>query len=934
MKKLLLSVCFLILISTVVKAQSTHTIKGRTIDTASTTLLAGTSVAILNAKDSTLVKFTRTTDNGLFEINGVKPGKFILLVSYPKYADFVDQFTLDSTNSVKDFGKINLTGKAQLLADVIIKGNRAGIKIKGDTTEFDPRAYNIEPNSKVEDLIKQFPGIQVDKDGKITAQGETITKVLVDGEEFFGDDPTLVTKNLRADMVDKIQLYDKKSDQATFTGIDDGQKTKTLNVQLKEDKKNGYFGKVEGGIATDKYYSGQAMFNRFWGKKKFSAYGITGNTGQVGLGWGDADKYGGNSFQVSDDGGIYFTGGGDDDFEGWGGQYNGEGIPVARTGGLHFDNKWNKDKESLNVNYKIGSIRLTGDRDDINQQNLTTSIINTEASKTFDKSMLKNKVDLTYEIKLDTTLTLKVGVDGTIKNSTNDQTEIRNSTNGQGEKLNYLNQTLTNDVDDKVFNINALLSKRLKKKGRTLSLSLSGSNSVSKGDGYLNSTAEFYRTSETTQDSTSIVNQNKVNDITNNVFKSNLTYTEPLSKTLTLAINYGLNLISGKSDRKSFNQSASGSYDILDPIFSNNYELDQTINQGGAIFNYKKDKTIISFGSKFSGVDYKQYDVYKDEYYKRNFINYMPQASYQYNFKQRSSLRLRYNGSTNQPSIDQIQPFRNNTDQLNTVIGNPDLDPSFRNNFNASYNSYKVLSDQYFWLSSSYSFTLNPIISDVTTSKGGKSTSRFVNLDDKMTTNFSLYSNFGRKIKAIDMNVGFNANFSANSSYNYITTDMITQLNKTKNSNYGVSLEVSKYQEKKYNFNVGFGPTYNVASASVNERGNSDGWGWNGSFWSSVQLPGKLEIGTDGNYQFNGKTQVLQETFERFIWNASVTKKFFKTENLKVSISGKDLLNQNVGFSRSAYNGNINQSTYTTIKRYFMLSVSWDFTKMGGVVKK
>jgi len=928
MKRLLLFVCFLISISFYVKAQ-THAIKGRVIDTASTSILSGTSISVLNAKDSTLVKFTRATENGTFELNDIRNGKFILLVSYPKYADFVDHFTLDSTKQVLDYGKINLTGKAKLLADVIIKGNRAAIKIKGDTTEFDPAAYNIEPNSKVEDLIKQFPGIQIDKDGKITAQGQTVTKVLVDGEEFFGDDPTLVTKNLRADMVDKVQLYDKKSDQATFTGIDDGEKNKTLNIKLKEDKKKGYFGKLQGGIGTDNFYQGQAMFNKFWGKKKFSAYGILGNNGQIGLGWDDRDKYGSSNFQVSDDGGIYFNGGGGDDFDSYNGQYNGQGIPIARTGGLHFDNKWNSDKESLNTNYKIGSIRVKGDRNTLSQNNLSSGVINSNSDQFYDNDMFRQKLDATYEIKLDTTLTLKVSVDGTLKksNTLNDYGTL--STRVDHSLLNKSNRSLTNEVNDQIFNINALLTKKLKKNGRTLSLNLNQSINNSKSNGYLNSMNEFYGVTGI-PDSAQTINQRKVNDIRSSTFRSNLAYTEPLSKSLSIIINYGLSIINGKSDRESFNQSAGGNYDILDAQFSNNYELDQIINQGGAIFNYKKGKTLINFGSKFSGVNFKQSDLYNNKTYDRSFVNYMPQASYQYRFSQQKSFRINYNGNTSQPSIDQIQPVRVNTDPLNITLGNPDLRPSFRSNLSASYNSYKVLTSQSIWLSASYSFTSNPIVSNVFTDTVGKSTFQSVNISDKMPSNFYFYGNFGRKIKGIDMYVGLYANANGNTSYNYINS----ALNQTKNYTYSGGININKFKEKKYSFYLSFGPNYNTTMASIQQTANSDGWGARGDGSFTVYLPGKFEISTDGEYQFTGKTQTFNENFERFIWNASLSKKFFKAENLKMSISGNDLLNQNVGFSRSAYNGNITQSSYTTIQRYFMFSVSWDFSKMAGDIKK
>ena len=925
MKRILLSACFLIFCFLSAKAQNLHGIKGRVIDTASTTILGGTSVSVLNAKDSTLVKFTRAAENGSFELLNIKNGKYILLVSYPKYADFVDHFTLDSTKRDVDYGKINLTGKAKLLADVIIKGNRSAIKIKGDTTEFDPQAYNIEPNAKVEDLIKQFPGIEIDKDGKITAQGQKNVKVLVDGEEFFGDDPTLVTKNIRADMVDKVQLYDKKSDQATFTGVDDGEKTKTLNIKLKENAKNGYFGKAIAGVGTDEYYQGQLMFNKFAGKKKFSAYGLLGNNGRVGLGWEDSQKLGTQSgTTVSDDGGIYFTSSGDE-FEGWGGQYNGQGIPVARTGGLHFDNKWNSDKETLNTNYKIGSLRVFGDRNTISQNNLSTGIFNNTSTQNYDNDIFRQKLDAMYEIKLDTTLTLKINLDGTLKNSKTFQDYVT-STEDEKRLLNTSTRTLTNDADDKIFNINAFLTKKLKKKGRTLSLNLSQSVTDNKTDGFLKSNNTFYKTNPT-RDSIVIVDQQKINSIENSVFKSNLAYTEPLSKTLTVIVNYGLTLSSGRSNRKSYNQSPTGKYDDFDTEFSNDYQLDQVINQGGAIFNYKKGKSVFNAGSKFSGVNFKQEDLYNKVRYDRKFVNYMPQAMYQYNFSQQKSFRINYNGSTQQPSLEQIQPIRVNTDPLNITLGNPDLRPSFRSNISANYNSYKVLSSQSIYISGYYSFTKNPIVSDVTTDTTGKSTFLAVNLPGKTPSNFSVYSSIGRKILGTNLGVGFNLN--GNTSYNFINS----VLNQTKNMTYSPQININRYKDGKYNFYAYFGPQYTTTVASVQQAFNSNGWGATGYFSGSVQLPGKFEIASDGEYTYRGKTQAFNESFKQFLWNATISKKFFKAQNLKTSIQGFDLLNQNQGFNRSAANGNITQSSYRTIRRYFMFTVSWDFTKMGGGVK-
>lgn len=256
--------------------QHRYTLKGSVIDTASNVKMVNVSVSVMSAKDSILADFGRTNTSGDFQLNRLKPGRNILMLTYPGYADYVEYIQIDSLQGVKNLGPLKMILKANLLAEVLVKAKAVAVKVKGDTTEFNAGSFEIQPNSRVEDLLKQFPGIQVDKDGKITAHGETVRKVLVDGEEFFGDDPTLVTKNIRADMVDKVQLYDKKSDQATFTGIDDGEKTKTLNIKLKEDKKSGYFGKLEAGGGTDDFYRGQSMINVFKGKKKFAAYGLGG----------------------------------------------------------------------------------------------------------------------------------------------------------------------------------------------------------------------------------------------------------------------------------------------------------------------------------------------------------------------------------------------------------------------------------------------------------------------------------------------------------------------------------------------------------------------------------------------------------------------------------------------------------------------------------
>jgi hypothetical protein len=932
--KYILTVILSCLVCGLVSAQTNYNIHGSVADTISNVKLHNTSIMVLNAKDSTLRKFTRATADGTFSINNLGKGKFILVASYPKYADYVENFTLDSAHTSHNFGRLSLILKSKLLEGVIVKGTRAAIKIKGDTTEFNASSFTVQPNARVEDLLKQLPGIQVDKDGKITAQGQAVPKVLVDGEEFFGDDPTLVTKNIRADMVDKVQLYDKKSDQATFTGIDDGQKTKTINIKLKEDKKNGYFGKLDAGIGTKKFYQEQLAFNKFWGKKKFSAYGTLANTGKTGLSWEDNSKYGSANNVEMVDGNIYISGGSSDELESFSGQYNGQGIPVARTGGLHFDDKWGGDKYNFNGNYKIGSLGVIGTLNTQNQNNLPSgssastnqNYIKSNTDQNFNNYIFRQKLDGMYQIKLDSTANLKITFDATLKNNETRSDNASSSVRGEDVLLNKSDRRIDNKGDQNLFNASGLYTKKLKKLGRTISLNVTESLNQNDTKGNLYQKIDYYKQTGLI-DSTKLVDQYKINSIKSNVVSTNFTYSEPFTKYFSVVVNYGFGLNNSTANRQSFAPSTPGAYNRLIDSLSNNYQLNQVSHQLGAIFNYKKEKTIINFGTKVRDVRFQQEDLMSTYSYKRHFLNWNPQASYQYRFSQQRSLYFNYTGSNTQPTIDQVQPIRNNNDDLNIIIGNPDLSPSFTHRFNLNYNSYKVLSDQSFYMGGSYGFTSNPIVNNTfTDSLTGKSRLQYINLGNNTPSNFSLYTSYGRKVKFIGVNIGTNLNANGNTYYNLVNN----ALNRTRSYNFSAQIRLSKYKQKKYDFYGNFGPTYTTSASSLVTSVNNNGAGFTSYQYINYYFPGKIQFNVEGNYEYRAPTKSFNEKFSRYLINASLIKSFFKDESLKITMTGNDLLNQNTGFSRSANGNSLTQTQYTTIRRYFMLTLTWDFNRMGG----
>lgn len=927
MKQLYLALLLSLGLSSGLFAQNPYTIKGIVADTSSSSRLHNATISVLNAKDSTLYKFTRAAANGTFSIPTMKKGNFILLLTYPNYVDYVAPFALDSANLSVDFKVISMNSKARLLNEIIVKGQAAAIKIKGDTTEFNASSYTIMPNDKVEDLLKKFPGMQIDKDGKFTAQGKTVTKILVDGAEFFGDDPTLVTKNLRADMVDKVQLFDKSSDQAAFTGVDDGQKTTTLNIKLKEDKKNGYFGKVDIGAGTEDFYQGQLMFNKFKARQKFSVYGTTSNNGKTGLSWEDSNKYGGGGGDMQFvDGGIMISNGGGDELD-YGGGYYGEGIPIARNGGAHYDTKWNNDKETINTNYKIGNLGVKGTKNTLNQDNLPTGIINSNSDENSDKYIFRQKLDATYSIKLDTTSNLKVSVDGALKNNTIVSNYTTIGRREDNTLLNTGSRSNDNKGTEQAFNISAFYNKKLKKLGRNFSINLSQRINQKNSEGYLKSKNDFYEPDESLKSSETI-DQLKDNDIKTSVFTSNFTYNEPISKALSLVLNYGISINNSNADKKSFNASAPGKYDLLDPKFSNHFEATQFINQAGAVFSYKKAKTVLNFGTRVSAVNFDQFEVYSNQKYDRSFINWIPQASYQYKFSGQRSFRFSYNGNTNQPTIDQLQPVIVNTDALNTPIGNPNLKPSYNNNLNVSYNSYKVLTNQSINLNASFSFTNNQIVNYTITDAKGKSVRQPINLTDKTPFNFNFYTGFGRKIKFLGVDGSLNFNGGGSKSYSYINQ----ALNATVSSRFSPQVSISRYKDK-FEIDLSFGPSYNSQESSLQKNLSNKGWGSSGWGYFKIILPKKITIAADAEYSYTPKSTSFNNSNEQLIINSSISKSFFKKNDLTLTVKGNDLLNQNRGFNRFASSNSITQTSYNTITRYFMFSLIWDFNKMGGVSK-
>lgn len=906
MKYLLLAVC-MIAMSPVTAQQAV--VEGRIMDSSESAPVNRVAVTVLRAKDSILVAFARSVANGTFKIHQIRPGRYILLVTSPQYVDYTSFFNVDSLQTAHPIGNINLISKSKLLPKVIVRAGLS-IRIRKDTTEYDVSSFKVRANASVEDLLKELPGIQVDSKGNISIRGKSVTKVLVDGEEFFGDDPTLVTRNVKARMVDKVQVYDKTSDQAAFTGIDDGKKQKTIDLKLKEEAKNGYFGKIIGGYGTADFYTNEAMFNHFKGKKKIAAYITHINTGKIGLIGSQPDSYAsGGNVPIQND------------LDKWSGLFEGKGIPSVLGGGFHFDNKWNNDQNSFVTNYKLARLGINSNESTILLTTLPENTLLSSEVKESKNSSVRQGLDLSYNVQLNSVSSIKMDVNGYLLNKTIDERfQSESRLENQESLINDGRRNVRSESNNSGFEANFLWRRKLTKVGRTFSINLNLRNNSADAGGYLFSSNSFYNRSGTI-DSLFVTDQYKTSNTYSTILGGKATYTEPISKEGFLVLNYSINSHESRSKTLTFN--GANNYKLLDTFFSNEYTLSQISNGGGIAYVLNKLKLHFQIGSDVSSVIFDQYDVFARNRLKRKFVNWFPVTEANYQFNPFKSIKFRYSGKTRQPALYQIQPIINNNDPLNVYVGNPALVPEFMNSLGLNFVSFKAKKSKMMTAEGNYSIITNPISTSVFVDSSGKTIVSYLNRSGSTNSNYYLNATYGQQLNFRKLNFGFTLTASgnrysniSNSQSNILTSDAIN-----------LNVILSRFRHTMYRFTLLFGPGYKINRASLSPDIDNDFFEYQINPDIDIYFRGDLQFHSDASYLWQAKTEIFKETFSRILWNAWIGKTFLKNKSLLLKVSANDILNQNVGFSRNYYENSIGQNSYNTIARYFLISLQLDFNK-------
>jgi hypothetical protein len=793
------------------------------------------------------------------------------------------------------------------------------VRMRGDTLEYTADSFAVKPGANVEELFKRLPGFDVDKDGKIIAQGQEVKKILVDGDEFFSDDPAIATKYLQADAVDKVQVYDDKSERAKLTGIDDGTRTKTINVKLKKNRKNGYFGKLSTGSNLNDYYHHEAMGALFDGARKISVFGLASRIGKQGLSNNELSKYTTQDYDIIDDGTgslIYRM---NDEYESE--NYRGNGLPSVLSGGAHYSEKWNFDKQKLNTNYRIKEINATGWQ---NTNYLSVLPDGTSFHSTTDKQektySFMQKASGSFTMKLDTFTTVKISANGNVSNTNEQETKISGSTNEKGFRVNNSEQITEENYNNKKFNSNISVQRKFRKVGRTLSLVVQQEYNNRAGDAYNNSANNYFDPSSGAFRNTDTLNQLQKTINSYESYAAKINYLEKLSTKWGLGFEYGWKNNVSQNVFSTLNNVNDKFTERIDTL-SNDYTFSATTHITGATLVYNQKKLAATLGGNVFFTGFKQTNNDLQDRSTRRYTNFAPLANLTWRPKQAVSLYFYYRGETVQPSVEQLQPLRKSSNPLYVQLGNPDLQQGFRHSVNTFFNKFNAAKGSSLNIGINFNYTSNEVASKTFTDAQNRSISQFINLNSIPR----IYSYINHSWQNKKYHLRHSVNISSNKYGNY----SIQNDNKLKNESFNLSAGFTINHEWKKVMTTGYRGfvSNNWGWSDIPGRANTRSFNHSHSVNATVYIPWHVELTNECTFNFQPKNAYFNSSINTTQWNAFVQKKFLKYDRAVIKFSVNDILNNNNGYNRSVNGSNVYELNRFVIKRYWLLSATWNFSK-------
>jgi hypothetical protein len=947
MKPLLLILSFTFLLAFSSYAQTGREVKGSVVDSTKLSLPGSSVKLVSNSGDSTIAVADVA---GKFSFSNVKGNKLTLTISSIGFTAIKKHYSLDAGTQPIDLGAIVLKAETNMLNQVTIVGVNP-VVLKEDTTEYKVSAYPVRENAPVEDVLKKLPGVDVDKDGNVTAQGKSVTKVRVNGKDFFGGDVKTATKNLPADVVESIQVIDDYGDQANLTGVKTGEPDKIINITIRKDKNYGYFGQAtagdgrdylpkDQGVSNANRYVGTLNFFNFNGNQQIAVLGSINNTNVNTFSFGATTGGGGGGFGGGGGGrGNALRGSS-------GSTTTANGITNAHSIGANFRDQWGKTV-SVYGSYSFSDNTTNTISSSVQTNNFQTPSVSTQNSNQTDNPV-NHRFNFNIEWKPDTINYLKVVPNFAYSSTNTDANEAVSSTIGGIQDQSYRSISHSDGTTPN-YGINALYNHRFNGHGRNLSINISAN--TTKTTQFDNPTYQY----DVGAPQTAPANQQIFTDSRITTFGTTVSYLEPVSKRGYLELNYAFNRSSTTSDKETDTLSAANTFNNYG-LLSNNYKYNFTTNRVGLNYRFVEKKYNLTLGVGVQPASLNGLNLKNDSATHITTFNVIPTARFSYNFSRGKGINFLYNGSSNQPTFSQLQPVIDFSNALYPVQGNPNLKPEFANNFNLRYNNFSFQTGNIFFTNFNFTATQNKIVQNTITYPRKFSKSALAadpSLKNLQSTNLTNYLNAdgyytgGANIVYAKPWAERKFTLQFNGAFNY--TNNIAFSNTIDSNNVAASSEPLKNIAKNLNFTPGLKFRVNMvdiidaeasSSYGINKTTNSihtpliDGssnfrtltLGLTGKnyFWKDWTL--SYDFTRTVNYGYDASLDVKNPN----ILNAYVERRFLKDHRGTFRLSAFDLFNQNTGYT-SVVNGNITtQSSVNRLGRYYLLTFTLRLQKFAG----
>lgn len=901
-----------------------YDLQGKVVNKSDKSPLIGAHV-YLQSKNSG-EKITYTDLNGLFVSKALTKGKYQLKITYLGFATYETSIEIRKDMNL---GYIYMTEGVKL-EGVEITEKIVPIEQQGDTMQFNSKAYKTLPDASAEELIEKMPTISVD-DGKVEAQGEEVKQVLVDGKAFFGNDPTAALRNLPAEVIDKIQVFDQQSDQSQFTGFDDGNTTKTINIITKPNMRNGKFGKVYGGYGYEDKYQAGGNVNVFNGDQRISIIGQSNNINKQNFAKEDLLGVLGttNNRRGGRRGGRRGPGGGKDQ----GSSVNNflvpqqGGVATTHAFGLNYTDKWGEKLEvegSYFFNYTDNLSEELLIQNFVDNEEVQESYLEESNTTNLNQNHRLN-ARLTYELNDKNSLILRPrlswqGNDGL--SNTFGENQIGNLLSSQTTNIYEANLTALN------FSNNLLWRHKFDKRRRTFSINFSNGFAPKEGSNNLFSENQYFRNNALTD----TLNQQSILDLNNLTLGTNIQYTEPLGRTAMLMFNYRLSYQEEESDQSVFDfATTTNSYDLFNDNLSNIFANDYQTHQLGGGYNYRKrNKLMVMIRANVQYATMVNEQAFPfNQTVTNDFFNILPMAVLRIGDRKTENLNIFYRTSTQLPSIEQLQNVLDNSNPIQLSTGNPNLGQSFQHRLFAKYSKTSVEKSSVFFVLLSGSYTNNYIANSLYLSgsdapifstlgiENDAQLSLPVNLDGYWNTRALMTYGFPVEKLSSNLNIDLSAN------YNTIPGLINEQLNTSSTATFGLGLTFGSNISENLDFTIVSRSSYNSTQNSLQLQANTN------FLNQKTRLKFNWIIGdgwifrTDLTHQYYDG---LAEDFDTnyLLWNASIGRKLFENDRGEISISAFDILKQNVNITRNVTEVYIEDIQTNALQQFFMLNFKYD----------